>query len=224
MADENKYNIGFHPLFVVWEFALATLVSIFAIINPMGAVPNYAALTQGYTLKEKRLVVKKAVIVALLVLMIFAMVGRFIFDALHITVDGFRVAGGVVIFMIALQMVNGRTPKTKLNDKEKQENLERDQVGVVPLGVPLLAGPGSITTVMIAVSDSPTNHFISLLIVILSMTVVLSFGYLILRNSDLIFNRLGRTGTKIFSRIMGLLLAAIAVQFIADGIKGLFAL
>jgi multiple antibiotic resistance protein len=209
---------------VLWEFALSTLISIFAIINPMGAVPNYAALTQGYTLTEKRLVVKKAVMVALVVLVIFTLMGRIIFDALHITVDGFRVAGGIVIFIIALEMVKGRTPKSKMNDKEKEENLERDQVGVVPLGVPLLAGPGSITTVMIAVADSPTNKPVGILIVILSLIVVLAFGYLVLRNSDKIFDKLGTSGTKIFSRIMGLLLAAIAVQFIADGIKGLFGL
>jgi multiple antibiotic resistance protein len=224
VADENKYKLRLHPDFVLWEFALSTLISIFAIINPMGAVPNYVALTQGYTLKEKRLVIKKAVMVALIVLLIFTLVGRFIFDALQITVDGFRVAGGVVLFLIAMEMVRGNTPQSKLNPKEKQENLDKDQVGVVPLGVPLLAGPGSITTVMIAVADSPTNKAVGMLMVVASVLVILFLAYLVLRNSDRIFDKLGRTGTKIFSRIMGLLLGAIAVQFIADGIKGLFGL
>lgn len=207
---------------MIWEFALATLVSIFAIINPMGAVPNYAALTTGYTRIEKKLVVKKAVVVALIVLVLFAIIGKYIFEGLNITVPGFRVAGGVVLFIIAMDMVRGNTPQSKMNAKEKQENLDKDQVGVVPLGVPLLAGPGSITTVMIAVSDGGEDHITSLIVVILCILVVLSTAYLVLRNSDLIFDRLGRTGTKVFSRIMGLLLAAIAVQFIADGLKGLF--
>lgn len=224
MADENIYEIRLHPEFVLWEFALSTLISIFAIVNPMGAVPNYVALTQGYTLKEKRLVIKKAVMVALIVLLIFTLVGRFIFDALHITVDGFRVAGGIVLFLIAMEMVRGNTPQSKLNPKEKQENLDKDQVGVVPLGVPLLAGPGSITTVMIAVADSPTNTAVGMLVVLASVLIILFLAYMVLRNSDRIFDKLGRTGTKIFSRIMGLLLGAIAVQFIADGIKGLFVL
>ena len=209
---------------MLWEFALSTLISIFAIINPMGAVPNYVALTQGYTLKDKRRVIKKAVMVALIVLLIFTIVGRFIFDALNITVDGFRVAGGVVLFLIAMEMIRGNTPQSKLNPKEKQENLDKDQVGVVPLGVPLLAGPGSITTVMIAVADSPTNKAVGMLVVVASVLLILIFAYMVLRNSDRIFDKLGRTGTKIFSRIMGLLLGAIAVQFIADGIKGLFGL
>ncbi len=201
---------------------IATLLSLFAIINPMGAVPNYVVLTSGYTLKEKRLVIKKAVMVALGVLIIFTLLGQLIFDFLNITVPAFRIAGGAVLFLIAMDMVRGNTPEAKLNPKEKEENLDKDQVGVVPLGVPLLAGPGSITTVMIAVSDGTHNQLVSILVVVACVSFVLLFAYLVLRNSDLIFKRLGRTGTKIFSRIMGLLLGAIAVQFIADGLKGLF--
>lgn len=204
------------------EFVIATLLSLFAIINPMGAVPNYVVLTSGYTLKEKRLVIKKAVMVALGVLIIFTLLGQLIFDFLNITVPAFRIAGGAVLFLIAMDMVRGNTPEAKLNPKEKEENLDKDQVGVVPLGVPLLAGPGSITTVMIAVSDGTHNQLVSILVVVACVSFVLLFAYLVLRNSDLIFKRLGRTGTKIFSRIMGLLLGAIAVQFIADGLKGLF--
>ncbi|MFO8052254.1 MAG: NAAT family transporter [Thermoplasmatota archaeon] len=205
-----------------WEFALSTLISLLAIINPMGAVPNYAALTQGYTISERKRVVKKAVIVALVILILFTLIGRFIFGFLNITVDAFRVAGGVVLFMIALDMVKGNTPMSKLNPKERDYHLEKEQVGIVPLGIPLLAGPGSITTVMITVSDGPENRIFGVLLVVSSIIIVLSFAYLVLRNSDIIFKRIGRTGTKIFSRIMGLLLGAIAVQFMADGIIGLF--
>ncbi len=204
------------------EFVIATLLSLFAIINPMGAVPNYVVLTSGYTLKEKRLVIKKAVMVALGVLIIFTLLGQFIFDFLNITVPAFRIAGGAILFLIAMDMVRGNTPQAKMNQKEKEENLDKDQVGVVPLGVPLLAGPGSITTVMIAVSDNSHNQLISILVVVACVSFVLLFAYMVLRNSDLIFKRLGRTGTKIFSRIMGLLLGAIAIQFMADGLKGLF--
>ncbi|MGA1848812.1 MAG: MarC family protein [Thermoplasmatota archaeon] len=206
------------------EFAVSTLISIFAIINPMGAVPNYVILTQGFSRPEKRRVVKKAVLVAIGILILFTIAGRVLFDALHITVDAFRIAGGVVLFLIAMEMVRGNTPQAKLNPKEKKENLERDQVGVVPLGLPLLAGPGSITTVMIAVADPPVNRLLSILVVVVSVLTVMLFAYVVLRNSDRIFDRLGRTGTKIFSRLMGLLLGAIAVQFIADGIKGIFGL
>ncbi|MEA3559858.1 MAG: MarC family protein [Candidatus Thermoplasmatota archaeon] len=205
-----------------WEFILSTLISLFAIINPMGAVPNYVALTQGYTTSERRKVVKKAVIVALFVLIIFTVIGRYIFDFLNITVDSFRIAGGIVLFIIAMDMVKGNTPQSKLNPKEKDFHIEREQVGVIPLGIPLLAGPGSITTVMITVSDGPANRLLGILIVVIGIIIVLTSAYLVLRNSDVIFKKIGRTGTKIFSRIMGLMLGAIAVQFVADGIIGLF--
>jgi len=207
---------------VIWEFALSTLVSIFAIINPMGAVPNYVALTSEFTSEEKKRVVKKAVIVAFFVLVLFTLAGHLVFEFLNITLPAFRVAGGAVLFLIAMDMVRGNTPHAKLNPREKEENLEKEQVGVIPLGVPLLAGPGAITTVMIAVSDGEPNRLVAALVVVLCVSFVLSFGYIVLRNSDRIFDRIGRTGTKIFSRLMGLLLAAVAIQIIADGLKGLF--
>ena len=203
------------------EFAISTFASIFAIINPMGAVPNYAALTQGFGREEKRHIIKKAFAVALGVLITFAVIGRFVFDFLNITVDAFRVAGGLVLLLIALDMVQGKTPQSRLNPKEKMEMADIEQIGVVPLGVPLLAGPGAITAVMIASTDGTGQRAFDTLIVILCIIIVLSIAYLILRQSDVIFKRLGRTGTKVFSRVMGLLLGAIAVQFIVDGMLGL---
>lgn len=205
-----------------YDFIITTFVSIFSIVNPLGSVANYATLTQGYTLKEKRRVIKKAVAVAFGVLVVFALLGTLIFDLLNITIDGFRVAGGIVLLIISLEMVRGRTPQSKLNDKEKEDLLEREQVGVVPLGIPLLAGPGAITLVMASVSDGNGGTVFSAVIVIGSAFIVCSISYLILRNSDLLLERLGRTGTRIMSRIMGLLLAAIAIQFIANGLIGLF--
>lgn len=203
------------------EFAISTFASIFAIINPMGAVPNYAALTQGFGKAEKKMIIKRAFVVALIVLMTFAIVGRFVFDFLNITVDAFRVAGGLVLLLIALDMVQGKTPQSRLNQKEKLELTDIEQIGVVPLGVPLLAGPGAITTVMIASTDGTGQRGLDTLIVILCIMIVLLIAFLILRQSDLIFARLGRTGTKVFSRVMGLLLGAMAVQFMADGLIGL---
>ncbi|MCU0799496.1 MAG: MarC family protein [Candidatus Thermoplasmatota archaeon] len=205
-----------------YNFIITTFVSIFSIVNPLGAVANYASLTQGYTLKEKRKVIKKAVAVAFGILVAFALIGTLIFDLLDITIDGFRVAGGIVLLIISLEMVRGRTPQSKLNDKEKEDALEREQVGVVPLGIPLLAGPGAITLVMASVSEGSGGNLFSIVVVIGSTFIVCSISYLILRNSDMLLERMGRTGTRIMSRIMGLLLAAIAIQFIANGLMGLF--
>ncbi len=219
MVLNNRRN---STAFVDYYFILQTFVAIFSIVNPLGSVANYATLTQGYTLKEKRRVIKKAVAVALGVLVIFTLLGSLIFDLMSITINGFRVAGGIVLLIISLEMVRGRTPQSKLNDKEKEDALEREQVGVVPLGVPLLAGPGAITVVMGFSADSGESWGLTMVVVLGSATIVCAISYLILRNSDRLLQRLGRTGTRIMSRIMGLLLAAIAVEFIANGIMGLF--
>jgi multiple antibiotic resistance protein len=203
---------------------LSSFIAILAIVNPMGAVTSYAALTQGYSRDEKERVVKKAVLVAFVTLIVFALIGQFIFRFFSITIDSFRVAGGIIILLIALDMVRGQTSPINVSDKEKADALEREQVGVIPLGIPLLTGPGAITTVMIETSkaDTGAGYWIWLTVILLCITIVMALSFVILRRSDFIFDRIGRTGTKIFSRLFGLILAAVAVQFIANGINGLF--
>ena len=203
-------------------FALATFISIMAIVNPMGAVSSYVALTEGYEKKEKRAAIKKAVVLGIAVLLVFTFIGRFIFDFFSITVDGFKIAGGVILFIIAMDMVRGMTSPSKLTEKEKIDSLEREQIGIIPLGIPLLAGPGSISTVMIAMSTSHQPILYTTLVVVVSILLTMSLSYVILRQSDRIFDRVGRAGTKVISRIMGLIIATMAVQFIASGIIGLF--
>ena len=205
---------------------LSMFMSILAIVNPMGAITSYAALTQGYSRKEKERVVKKAVLVASFTLVVFALIGQLIFDFFNITVNSFRIAGGIVILLIALDMVRGQTSPINVSEKEKADALEREQVGVIPLGIPLLTGPGAITTVMIATSQNfvGTDKWLWLSAIMLSIFSVMLLSFIILRRSDAIFDRIGRTGTKIFSRLFGLILAAVAIQFIANGINGLFKL
>jgi multiple antibiotic resistance protein len=199
-------------------------LSILAIVNPMGAVTSYAALTQGYTKQERYRVVQKAVLVAGITLVVFALVGQFIFKFFSITIDSFRLAGGIVILLIALDMVRGQTSPINVSEREKADAIEREQVGVIPLGIPLLTGPGAITTVMIATSDEPggTTYWIWIALILASILLVMVLSFLILRRSDIIFEKIGRTGTKIFSRLFGLILAAVAIQFIATGINGVF--
>lgn len=206
------------------EAVFATFISIIAIVNPMGAVTTYAALTMGYTKKEKEQVVRKAVLVASLTLAVFALVGRFIFGFFSIDINSFRIAGGIIILLIAIDMVRGQTSPMKITDKEKADHLEREQVGIIPLGIPLLAGPGAITTVMIATSEnvSGIGDFAWIGAILGCILLVMVLSYVILRRSDLIFDRIGRTGTKIFGRLMGLILGAVAIQFIVNGLKEIF--
>ena len=206
------------------EVVLSTFISIIAIVNPMGAVTTYAALTQGYTKDEKERVVKKAVLVAFFTLAVFTLMGKYIFSFFNININSFRVAGGIIILLIAIDMVRGQTSPMKITDKEKADHMEREQVGIIPLGIPLLTGPGAITTVMIATAEngSGINEWLWLGIVLICVAAVLVLSYFILRRSDFIFDRIGRTGTKIFGRLMGLVLGAVAIQFIANGMRELF--
>lgn len=206
---------------------VSSFIAILAIVNPMGAVTSYAALTQGYSKKEKEHVVKKAVLVAFGTLVVFAIIGQLIFKFFSITVDSFRVAGGIIILLIALDMVRGQTSPYKLSEKEKADAIEREQVGVIPLGIPLLTGPGAITTVMIETSKGGSpgtglDWWVWLGLILISVTIVMVVSFFILRKSDLIFDRIGRTGTKIFSRLFGLILAAVAIQFMVSGLLALF--
>jgi len=200
-------------------FAVTAFAAIFAIMNPVGNIPVFVAITEGYTPELKRKVINKACFVAGGILVIFALFGNYIFDLYGITIPAFKIAGGVLLFSIAFTMTKGQLTKSKMTDEEEQEATEKEEVGVVPLGIPLFAGPGAITTVMIYVSyalDSPdaTFDFISIFIGIFA-TLIISF--VLLRYADPLFNRMGKSGTMAFTRIMGLLLAAMAVEFILSG-------
>ena len=196
-------------------------VSIFAIIDPIGNVPLFVALTHDHTNEEKKRVIKKIIIVATTTLIIFSLVGQYIFTLFSITIPAFQIAGGILIFKLGFDMIQGSRPKAKRTDNEKEEAMEKEAIGIVPLGIPIFAGPGSISAVMLYISQ-PQNDFTStllqLLIVILSVIITMIISYILLTNSTKIFEKTGRMGTLAISRIMGLIITAMAVQFIINGI------
>ena len=191
-------------------------MAIFAIVDPMGNIPIFYTITQRFTKEERIRIAKKAIIAATITLFVFALIGQYIFMLFSITIPAFRIAGGLLLFRVAFNMLYGVTPGTKSTQMEKEEALEKDMVGIVPLGIPLLAGPGAISTVMLY--NSQGDMIISI-IVLLSILATLSITYVLLRNVDRIFDKLGRVGSLAISRIMGLILAAIAIQFLINGIK-----
>lgn len=201
------------------EFALTAFASIFAIVNPLGNIPVYVAITEGYTPEQKKRVRNKSCLVAGAILVIFALLGNYIFALYGITIPAFKIAGGLLLFSVAFAMVQGRLSKTKMTEDEHEEAAEKEEVGVVPLGIPLFAGPGAITTVMIYVSyaSSSTSVGFDLAAIFFSIFVTMAISYLLLRYADPIFARMGKSGAAAFTRIMGLLLAAIAVEFILSG-------
>lgn len=204
-------------LMLLSVFFVTVLVALFAIMNPIGAVPTLVALTQGYSQDEIGRVIRRSVMVAAGMLFGFMFVGVYIFLVLGIDISDFKVAGGVLLFKVAFDMLQGRTSNTKLTQQEEQETLEREAIGIVPIGTPLLAGPGTITTGIIYF-NAPGATVVERLLVVVAGIIVILLAYFILRFSVPLFNRLGRTGSLLISRIMGLLLASIAIEFITSGL------
>ena len=200
------------------QFAIEAFVAIFAIVNPIGNIPFFVTLTQGYNPKEKKDVIVKIVVVAIAVLVIFGLIGNYIFMLFGITIPAFGIAGGILLLSIAFSMLHGQKPRTKLTQQDREEALAREAVGIVPLGIPMFAGPGAITTIMIYMSRQ-TGVF-DMFAVFASIFATMAVSFILLTYSDRIFSRMGRMGALAISRIMGLILAAIAIQFIIDGVIG----
>lgn len=198
-------------------FYLSIVATVFAILNPIGAVPTLMALTEGYTVSEKKRVISKSILVASGMILGFMFVGVYIFLVLGIDISDFKVAGGILLFKVAFDMLQGKISNTKLTPQETQESIDREAVGIVPIGTPLLAGPGTITTAMIYF-NSPQYIIPERIAVIFAVITVLLISYILLRLSNPLFDRLGKTGSLIISRIMGLLLASIAIEFITSGL------
>ena len=201
------------------NFALTVIVAVFAIVDPIANVSIFVALTEGYSRREKVAVINKIIMVATGTLALFALVGNYIFEMFSITIPAFRVAGGLLLLTIAFSMLQGGRPKTKVTDRDKTEALEREAIGIVPLGIPIFAGPGSITTVMIYMSEATVDGMDWGLAgtVYLAIIITMILSYFMLYYGDKIFNKMGRMGALAFSRIMGLILAAMAIQFIMTG-------
>jgi multiple antibiotic resistance protein len=198
-------------------FGATAMASIFAIVDPLGVVPFFSALTEDMSPTQKQEIVSKACLTATITLGVFAIFGQWIFAGFGFTIPAFKIAGGALLFGVALEMLHGERSRSRLTPQEREETMERDEVAVVPLGIPLLAGPGAITTVMIYMTASVADPADKLFIFAGILVSVLS-AFALLHNADRIFRRFGRTGTRAIGRVMGLLLSAIAVQFLIDGI------
>ncbi|OGS45902.1 MAG: hypothetical protein A3K66_01275 [Euryarchaeota archaeon RBG_16_67_27] len=202
-------------------FAVTTFVAIFAIVNPLNATTFFVVLTRSYSNAMKKAVIEKAILAATVTLVVFAFVGNTVFLVFDISIPAFRIAGGLLLFSIAFAMMQGERSRTQLTAQDRQEALEREAVGITPLGIPMFAGPGAITTVigLMAEASAPLD-FARIGIILASILVTMSVGWVMLANADRVFHRMGRIGVYAFSRIMGLILAAIAVQFVILGIQG----
>jgi multiple antibiotic resistance protein len=206
----------------LFELAIyaAIIVTVFALVDPIGTLPFFVALTEGFSPNDRQVVLHRAIITMAAVLTMFALVGRFLFLAFGFTLAAFEVAGGIILFLVAYDMLRGEVTRTKLTPGEGESG-NRNEVGIVPLGIPLLAGPGAISTVMIYEGNSGSNPYV-IVATFVAIGVVTVLAYLIFRYGQRILLSLGRVGVMAMTRILGLLLAAVGVQFVAIGILGLF--
>ena len=202
-------------------FTFSTFGAIFAIVNPIGAASFFVVLTKDYPSDLKVRVVKRAVVAASATLVIFGLLGNYIFLIFRTSIPAFQIAGGFLLFTIGFSMVQGERPKSQLTLQDREEALHKEVVGIVPIGIPMLAGPGAITTVLVLMAEAanPSVNLLKVAGILLSIALTMIITGGILRYSDRLFKRMGRMGIYAFTRIMGLLLTAVAVQIIILGIR-----
>ncbi|MEW6441749.1 MAG: NAAT family transporter [bacterium] len=201
-------------------FFLTAFISLFALIDPIGVVPLFVSITPSSTAAKRRSMARRACWFVFLVLSFFAVTGSTIFRFLGTTIGAFRIAGGLILLKISLEMIEARVSPSRHTSREDEEGRQKDDVAILPLGIPLLAGPGSISGVIVLMSR--TDGWTMQLLVFAAIALNALLAYFLLRYATRISGLLRETGQGVLMRIMGLLLAAISMEFILSGIREYF--
>jgi multiple antibiotic resistance protein len=201
------------------RFALVTFTSVLFIIDPIAAVPTYLVITQLETPLERRRTARRACVAMTLLLIFFAATGTLLFRAFGITLAAFRTAGGLILWFVAIDMLRGER-RTQEGREELEEGEAKEDVAFTPLAIPMLAGPGAISTVIVIAGQA--RGLGDSLIVYGAIVLTGAISYFTLRLGEPLLIRLGKTGIRVVTRIMGLILAAVAVQFVFSGVKEAF--
>lgn len=213
--------MGMHTFFSApsVQYFVVTLTSIFFLVDPFAAIPAFLVITADAGQKEHRRLARKAALTCFIVLSAFALTGSLIFRFFGITLPAFQIAGGIILILMGLEMLQARRSATHETPGETAEGASKEDAGIMPIGIPMLAGPGAISTVMVLMGPSPSWWKIGVVFIAITITSVTSF--LILAAAERVGKFLGETGIRILMRLMGLLLTAIAVQFIVNGLAEL---
>ena len=199
------------------NYAVYSFVALFLIVDPITNVPVFHSLLDTYSTSDRRQMIRRSVTIAASVVIFFTIGGNQIFRFLGIELYSFRIAGGILLFIIAIEMLFGTKTKTESTKEETRDAALRDDIVVMPMAIPLLAGPGTIT--MSIVLFNQAENSVDAAVLFANIVLVFAVSYIILARSGVVFKLLGTTGTKVVMRLMGLLLATIAVQFIITGIS-----
>ena len=199
---------------------LQFFVGLIAAVNPVGIMPIFVSLTGHMSPEERNKTALTANLAVAVILTVSLLAGQLLLDMFSISLDSFRVAGGLLLLTIAFSMMSGKLGEDKQNKQEKSESISREQIGVVPLAMPLMAGPGAISSTIVYGSRYPGMSST----IGIAMTIV-AFAFccwLLFRAAPIIVRFLGQTGINVITRIMGLILAALGIEFIANGLRALF--
>ena len=201
----------------VLRFSFSTMTTLLLVVDAPAAVPLFMSMTASDSVEYRRRTAFRAALAAGLVLASFGALGGIIFRVLGVSLGAFRIAGGVLLFLLAVDMLRAQPSRQRTSPEEEAEGVDRADVSIFPLAIPMLAGPGATSTVMVLVSRAERAWQYVVVFGAVALTALVSYGFL--RAGVNVERRLGRTGMNVLQRVMGLILAATAVQFIVEGIS-----
>lgn len=196
-------------------FGLLCFTSFFTLINPLSTMPLFMTMTSELSVKERNHTAKKATLVALITIVIFALSGQLLFNFFGISVNSFRIVGGIIFFIMGMDMLQARIGKVKIKDSEVKTYI--NDISVTPLAIPMICGPGAITNSIVMMEDAST--FTRKIVLFGSILLVLLITYLVFYSASRIIKIIGQTGINVMMRLMGLILMVIAVEFFFSGLK-----
>jgi multiple antibiotic resistance protein len=199
----------------ILQFSFVALSSIFFIVDPLATIPSFLVMTVENSEEKRRQMARQAALTCFLVLTLFSLAGTLIFKLFGITLPAFKIAGGLILFLVAMDMLQARRSGTQEVREERLEGEIKEEIGVTPLGIPMLAGPGAISTVMVLIGQSKSWWQAIPVFAAIGITAIAS--YFLLAGANRVRRFLGETGIRILMRLMGLVLTAIAVQFVLNG-------
>jgi multiple antibiotic resistance protein len=200
-------------------FSVLAVSSIFFLVDPFAAIPSFLAITEGMEPKRRTRMARKGSITCFIVLTAFALAGRAIFKMIGITLPAFELAGGLILLLIGLDMLEAKRSPTQEATGDTEEAARKEDAGIVPLGIPMLAGPGAISSVMVLVGQVTSTWQMVAILGCIAFTALVSFW--VLAAAGRVRQVMGETGIRILVRIMGLLLVALAMQFFVNGLTDL---
>jgi multiple antibiotic resistance protein len=209
-------------------FFISVFTALFSIINPVSGVMAFISMTSSMKEEDKNYVAKRSAVIGCIIALIFTISGNYILEFFSITVDSLRVAGGILLFLVAMDMLFARTTRESITSEELSDAVHRENLAIFPMAMPMLTGPGAITTIILylrkGIEDYPLNLKTVIIIEIVAILLIFIITFLIFRFSDYFRKVVGMTGMLVMTRLMGLFLGAIAVGFITDGIWNIYKL